>query len=83
MRCKADGNRTRRTDLADQVDCANIDAEFERCRRYQRAELADLQFLLGSETQLARQAAVMRGDGIARPGARRDDETCALPDGGC
>ncbi len=62
---QTDGNRTRRTDQANQVDCANIDAELERCRRYKRAELSGFQFLLGYETQLARQTAVMRGDGIA------------------
>src|ERR1700756_1221921 len=62
------GNRTGRTDQATQVDHANIDAELERCRRYKRAELSGFQFLLGYETHLARQTAVMRGDGIAPEG---------------
>src|SRR5246500_2680235 len=57
------GNRTRRTDQANQVDCADIDAKLERCSRYKGAELSGFQFLFGYETQLARQTSVMRGDG--------------------
>ena len=57
-----DGDGARRVDLADQVDGADVDAEFERRGRDQQANLAVLQLALGIETQLARQAAVMGGD---------------------
>ena len=54
------GDRSRRADLADQIDRSDIDAQFERCRRDHRAQLAVLQPLLGLETQSARQASMMR-----------------------
>ena len=59
---QGDGNRARRTDLAHQIDGADVDAEFERRGRDQHFHLAVLQFLFGREAQLAREAAVMRGD---------------------
>ena len=55
-------NRARRIDLANQVDVADIDSEFQRSRRHQQANFAVLQLALGGEAQLARQAAVMRRD---------------------
>ena len=55
------GNRARGIDLADQVDRSDIDAEFQRSGGDQQANLAVLQFAFGCQTNLARQAAVMRG----------------------
>ena len=43
---------------------ADIDAELERRRRDERLQRAVLQPVLGVETNLLRQAAVMRGDGL-------------------
>ena len=61
-------DRARRADLADEVDVADVDAEFERGGRHQGLELAALEPLLGGESQLFRHAAVMRGHGlIAEP----------------
>ena len=57
-------NRTRRTNLANQIDTSDIDSKFERGCGYQRADFASFEFSFGSETQLARETAVMRGDGI-------------------
>ena len=54
-------DRARRADLADQIDVADVDAEFERGGGDQRLELAALQTLLGIEPLLLGQAAVMRG----------------------
>ncbi len=56
------GDRARRSDLADQIDIADVDAELERCGRDQRAQLAAFQALLGLEAQFLGEAAVMRGD---------------------
>ena len=56
------GDRARRAELADQVDVADIDAEFQRRRRHQRLQLAALQPLLGGQPLFLRHAAVMRGD---------------------
>jgi hypothetical protein len=54
------GDRSRRADLADEIDRADVDAELERCRRHHRLELSRLELLLRGQPQLARQAAVMR-----------------------
>ncbi len=54
-------DRTRRGNLADQVDVTDIDAEFERRGCDQRLQFAALEALLGSEALLAREAAVVRG----------------------
>ena len=54
----------RRSDLADQIDVADVDAELERRRRDQRLQLAALQPRLGVEPLLLRQAAVMRRDRV-------------------
>ncbi len=55
-------DRARRTDLANQIDIADIDAKLERSRRHQRLQRAALQPLLRIQAQLLRQAAVVRGD---------------------
>ena len=52
----------RRSDLADEIDVADVDAELQRRRRDQRLELPVLQPRLGVQPLLLRQAAVMRGD---------------------
>ena len=50
-------------DLDDKIDGADIDSEFERGRRYQYFHLSFFKFVLGAETQLAReQLAVMSGN---------------------
>ncbi len=54
------GNRARRTELADQIDIADIQPQFQRCGRHQHGEIAGLEPLLGQQARLARQAAVMR-----------------------
>src|SRR5581483_1086317 len=52
-------DRTRRRELADEVDVADVDAELERRRGHERPQLAALQALLGREALLAREAAVV------------------------
>ena len=59
-----DRDRSRRSDLADEIDRADVDAELERRRGDDRLELAGLQPLFGGQPQLARQAAVMRQHGV-------------------
>lgn len=54
----------RRADLADEIDVADVDAEFERRGRDEQLQFAALQALLGVEAVLLRQAAVMRGDRV-------------------
>src|SRR5690606_18156657 len=53
-------DRTRRTDLADEIDIADVDPQFQRSGRHQRAQLARLEPLLGTQPMFLRQAAVMR-----------------------
>ena len=54
----------RRSDLADEIDVADVDPELERRRRDQRLQLAALEPRLGVEPPLLGQAAVMRGDRV-------------------
>src|SRR5437762_2457254 len=58
------GNGARRPDLANEINAADIDPKFERSSSDQRADFPCFQFSLGGETQLARQTAMMRRDGI-------------------
>jgi len=58
------GDGAWRGDLADQVDVADVDTEFERGGGDQRTQLALFQALLRIQSLLARQAAVMRGDRV-------------------
>ena len=53
-------DRTRRAELADEIDVADVDAELERGGGDERLKLAVLQPLLGLESQLLGEAAVMR-----------------------
>src|ERR1039457_1216843 len=55
-------DRSRRAELADQFDVADVDAELERCSGDQHLELAGLQTLLGLEPPLLCHAAVVRRD---------------------
>ena len=55
----ADG--ARRADLADQLDRADVDAELERRRRHQRAQVAGAQPRLDDAPARRREAAVVRG----------------------
>ena len=57
-------NGTRRANLANQIDGANINPQFERSRRYQCAELSGFEFFLRHKPKFAGQAAVMRGHGL-------------------
>src|SRR5262249_5648736 len=50
-------DRARRPELADEVDLADVDAQFERSGRHQRLELAVLEPLFGIETLLFGEAA--------------------------
>ena len=59
---QARGNGARGTDLANKVDCADVDAEFERSRGHEGANFSGLEFSFGDQAKLARQTAVMRGD---------------------
>ena len=59
-----DGNRARRADLANQIDGADVDAQLKGSRGDQRPQFAGLQAAFGFAAQFARQAAVMRGDGV-------------------
>ena len=78
-----DGNRARRADLADQIDVADIDSQFERRRRHERAQFARFQLRFGGEPQLARQAAVVRGHRVFAEHARPDDAPRARPAAAC
>ncbi len=69
---KRDRDRARRTDLNDEIDAADIDAEFERSGGDERAEFAGFQFIFDRETALARKAAVVRGDGVIAENFARD-----------
>ncbi len=62
---KTDGDGTRRADLADKVNAADVDSEFERSGGDQRADFSGFEFALRGEAQFAREAPVMRGYGIA------------------
>ncbi len=54
----------RRADLADKIDVADVDAQFERRRRDQRLELPALEPRLGVEPPFLREASMMRRDGF-------------------
>src|SRR5262249_23572864 len=56
------GDRARRTELADEVDVADVDAELERRGRNEQAQLAAFQPLLGGEPRLPGEAAMVRRD---------------------
>ena len=59
-----DGDRSRRADLADEIDRADVDAELERRRGDNRLQLSAFEPLFGREPQLAREAAVMGEHGV-------------------
>src|SRR5215831_5405215 len=76
-------DRARRPELADEVDLADVDAELERSGRHQRLELAVLEPLLGVETLLLGEAAVMRPDlvlahALGHPARVDEDERGAM-----
>ncbi|MNO99430.1 hypothetical protein D3C76_911990 [compost metagenome] len=56
------GDGAGRSDLADQVDIADVDAQLQRGGGHQHLQLAILQPLLGVQAQLLGQAAMVRGD---------------------
>ena len=58
------GDGAWRANLTDEIHAANINSQFERRRSDQRADLSGFEFSLRSQPQLARQTAVMCGDGI-------------------
>ena len=76
-------DRPRRSDLADEVDVADVDAELERRRRDEHLELAVLEPLLGVEPALLRHAAVVRHDVRRRRAARTDAAPRARPCAAC
>ena len=70
----------RRSDLADQIDVTDVDAELERGGRDERLQLPGLQPRFGVEPLLLRQAAVMRGDRVvAEPIAQVPREPLGHP----
>ena len=59
---------SRRADMADHVDVADVDAELQRRRGDHDRKFAGLEFFFDFEASLARQAAVMRADfALAQP----------------
>ena len=64
------GDAVRRSDLTDQIDVADVDAELERRGRDQGLQLPRLEPLLRVEPLVLREAAVVRGHCLARRGAR-------------
>ena len=73
----------RRAELADEIDVADVDAQFERRRRDERFQLAGLQPLLGLEPMLFREAAVMRRDGVLAEPLGQDAAPRAPRAGAC
>ncbi len=55
-------NRTRRAELADEIDIADVDPKLEGGGRHQGLQFSALQPLLGGEPELLSHAAVMGGD---------------------
>ena len=55
-------DRSRRTDLAHEVDAPDVDAEFERRRRDERREITGFEALLGQEPLFAGEAPVVGRD---------------------
>ena len=76
-------DRARRAELADEIDLADIDAEFERGGRDQRLQGAVLEPLLGVEAQFLGEAAVMRRDLIGAEPLGQMRASPARPSGGC
>ena len=69
-----------RSNLAHQVDVADIDPELERCRRDQCLERAGLEPVFGIEPRVLREAAVVRGDLVlAEPIAQVPREALRQP----
>ena len=56
------GDGTGRPELADQIDRADVDTQFQRGRGHQRLEFPAFQLVFRVEPQAGRQAAVMRGN---------------------
>ena len=76
MEC--DRDRARRTELHDEVDRTDIDAEFERRGRDHGAQRAAFEAMFGIEADLTREAAVMRqNDALAEPGRERKRDPLA------
>ena len=73
----------RRLELADEVDCADVDAELERGGRDERLHLAGLEALFEVEAALLREAAVVARRRAPRRCARRGRRRRARPGGGC
>jgi hypothetical protein len=61
---EGDGDGARRSDLADQIDGTDVDAEFQRSCCDDSSQLATLQPSFGVEAQRAGEAAVMGQDDI-------------------
>jgi hypothetical protein len=88
------GNAMRRSDLADKIDVPDVDTELERCRRHERLESTGLEPMLGVQSSLLRETAVMRGNGVFTnavaqmsrdafrhaPGVDEDERRAMLPD---
>ena len=58
------GNPVRRSDLTDEIDMPDIDAQLQRCRGHERLQLSRLQSRFSVQTSFFRQAAVMCRDSV-------------------
>ena len=57
-------DRARRADLANQINRADIDTKLERSGRNESSNFSGFQLIFRGEAELAREAAVMRGDRV-------------------
>ena len=78
-----DGDGAGGGDLADEVDVADVDAEFERGGGDEDLDLAVLQALLGVEAEVAGERAVVGGDVSRGRGGRRARRRSFRRGGGC
>lgn len=69
------GDRAWRTELADQIDIADIQPQLQRCGRHQHSEIAGLEPSLGQQACLARQTAVMRRHAVVTEKSPRCQDT--------
>ena len=87
MPCPADAlqersDRSRRADLAHEVDVSDVDSQFERRRRDDGLQFAVLKSLFGLKPRFAREAAVVARDMTLTQLLFEDNGTPARPAGG-
>ncbi len=77
------GDRPRRTELADQIDIADIQPEFQRRGRDEHLQLAALETALGDQPRLLRETAVVRRHDPPCRAVRRGGATRVRPCAAC